>query len=67
MSFEEFCEEVGIYSENNPKWRLGQTIFNVLYFKRPDISERIRATKLDPFHMKDDQISRFLSWLEKNW
>ena len=31
--------------------RLGQVYFNVLHDVRPDISEKIRGTMFDPFHM----------------
>jgi hypothetical protein len=30
-------------------WRYGQLLFNILCTYRPDISEKLRATPLDPF------------------
>lgn len=50
-------------------WRHGQTAFNVLYRLRPDLSEQVRATPLDPFHCLDDdpRIDRFYEWVATNW
>lgn len=49
-----------------PRWRSGQTYFNVLADVRPDLSEELRASALDPFH-GDDRIPMFLNWLRRNW
>jgi len=50
--------------EENPRWRRGQAAFNVLYELRPDLSERVRATPLDPFHQ--DTVA-YWDWVEAHW
>src|ERR1041385_2126541 len=47
-------------------WRMGQTYFNVLYEMRPDLSERIRSTPIDPFY-QDVYIPAFLTFVAENW
>lgn len=47
-------------------WRLGQTYFNLLAAFRPDLSEQIRGTALDPFH-DDSRIESFLDWAAEHW
>jgi hypothetical protein len=49
-----------------PEERSGQAHFNVLYEMRPDLSERIRATTLDPFY-NDGLLPDFLVWVRDNW
>lgn len=39
-----------IYKKYFPKWRIGQTFFNILSDLHPEISERIRGTSDDMFH-----------------
>lgn len=57
----------------NKDWRVGQSMFNVLYDIRPDLSEQIRATDLDPFHVEDkvfnssDTVGKFLDWIDEHW
>jgi hypothetical protein len=51
---------------DNRDWREGQRAFNVLHLMRPDLSEQIRATPLDPFH-RDERLPEFLEWLKENW
>lgn len=51
---------------DNPDWRYGQTYFNVLYELRPHLSEKIRATDVDPFY--DDRIvPKTKLWLREHW
>ena len=50
--------------------RYGQGMFNHLATVRPDLSEKIRGTDKDPFHVS--QLShpnwdRFVEFLEANW
>lgn len=47
-------------------WRWGQAVFNVLYEMRPDLSEQIRGTDLDPFY-RDDRVREALRWIRSNW
>lgn len=51
-------------------WRYGQALFNVLHDVRPDISEKVRATGLDPFYARsrDDAVIRnFLLYVGVEW
>lgn len=47
-------------------WRKGQFAFNKLAQLRPDLSEQIRGSKLDPFY-DDDVLPAFFEWVEANW
>lgn len=64
MTFAEFRKAVGLYTPKD--WRLGQSAFNGLCQARPDLSERIRGTDLDPFH-RDSKLLAFWVWVEANW
>lgn len=66
MTFQEYKVAVEVAHELNPHWRLGQSAFNVLWGERPDLSEQIRGTKLDPFHSVK-VLPEFYEWVEKNW
>lgn len=66
MTFQDYTAEVLRVADTNPHWRLGQAAFNVLYQCRPDLSEQIRATRLDPFH-NSDTLTAFYEWTERNW
>lgn len=47
----------------HPEWRYGQLLFNVVHELRPDISERLRSTSVDPFY--DSKLSE--SFLNEVW
>lgn len=47
-------------------WRRGQAYFNILAKYRPDISERIRASEIDPFH-DDGRLDAFLEFTREHW
>lgn len=49
-AFENLVTSLYDHPTNNGK-RLGQIYFNVLSEVRPDVSEQIRGTMFDPFHM----------------
>lgn len=49
-----------------PDWRLGQSFFNVLREVRPDLAERVRGTKVDPFYV-DDKVTDFLNFVGSRW
>ncbi len=34
----------------HPGWREGQCFFNALHTLRPDLANKIRGTRMDPFH-----------------
>ena len=66
MSYETFITTCMRMRTRNPAWRKGQTYYNVLSQVRPDLCERIRTSKLDPFYM-DERIPAFLEWVKANW
>jgi hypothetical protein len=67
MTFEEYVVESNhTFIVHGGNWRTGQAYFNVLWDNRPDLSERVRATVLDPFH-DDTVIPYFLAFVAKNW
>lgn len=66
MTYADYLEAVGLTQAGLPNWRSGQTHFNVLCDMRPDLSERVRATELDPFHL-DSRLPQFLAFLEAEW
>ena len=49
MTYNEFLFLVIKSLPNDGETRLGQHYFNTLNEVRPDIAEKIRATKVDPF------------------
>lgn len=51
---------------NSHDIRWGQCFFNLLYEVRPDLSEQIRGSALDPFHV-DAKMAETLKWCEQNW
>jgi hypothetical protein len=65
-TLDEFYAYVDQLMEQHPEWRAGQTLFNALYLVRPDLSEQIRTTELDPFHVSS-RIAAFNSWLAEHW
>jgi hypothetical protein len=66
LTFKEYIAAIPEARSIYPRWREGQTYFNVLYMNRPDLSEQVRATDLDPFH-NDESIQSFLTWVGENW
>ena len=66
LTFEEYKTAVEYAHDNNPEWRLGQAAFNVLMCNRPDLSEQIRATGLDPFH-DSALLEDFYPWVKDHW
>lgn len=67
MTFEEYVTEVS-HAYRNPElgWRHGQAAFNILARHRPDISERIRTTRLDPFY-RNDVLGEFYQKVAELW
>lgn len=70
LSFMDFLCDVSIQYERQkgtyPHQRYGQMYFNMLAEVRPDISEKIRGGRLDPFHR--DDVSKLTHMIvESNW
>lgn len=66
MSIKEYLDTVDEVRGANMRWRHGQALFNVLADHRPDLSERLRGTPIDPFHL-DYAPAAFTEWLKANW
>jgi hypothetical protein len=45
--------------------RFGQACFNVLAEVKPDLAERVRGTKIDPFYI-DERFPEFEQFLTQN-
>lgn len=69
FTYDEFLARVGTAFVNNPSWRYGQTVFNVLHFHRPDIANNIRGSAFDPFYMDgtDPRLNRTLDYIKVSW
>lgn len=67
-SFQQYQKAVEFAISNHPQWRRGQAAFNVLMLNRPELSERIRGTALDPYYDRDGSLlQEFYKWVEANW
>lgn len=54
------------------KWRWGQAVFNLLAERRPDLSEKVRGTDMDIFHMMGPadnfgKWDKFAYFIATNW
>jgi hypothetical protein len=69
-SFNDFLADASIVYEklrkNDETWRYGQVYFNLLDDHRPDISEKIRGTKFDPF-FRDEVKKEIHDFVEAQW
>ena len=66
LTVSEYLQHVSHTYCAHPAWRVGQTYFNVLYLLRPDLSERVRGSELDPFHV-DTRLPAFLAFVVEEW
>lgn len=64
MTLAEYWAKVDEYNLQNPQQRQGQAAFNVLMMVRPDLSEQIRGTRLDPFYKMSTD---FMDFITENW
>ncbi|MFA6094175.1 MAG: hypothetical protein WC986_14650 [Elusimicrobiota bacterium] len=64
MTFAEFQAFAAIRPSH--AWRKGQTAFNALWEKRPDLADKIRATAADPFY-DDSKLPTFWTEVQKHW
>jgi hypothetical protein len=46
------------------QWRWGQCVFNAAYELYPNEADRLRATKIDCFHI-DKNVQKFLAEIDK--
>ena len=47
------------FNKKYPKWRKGQTVFNVMMEIYPDKANSLRGSDIDPFY-NDDNIDKFI-------
>lgn len=66
MTYNQYVEEVHRVWSLHPEWRWGQAYFNVLVEHRPDLSEPIRTTELDPFYL-DERMPAFMNEVLARW
>ncbi len=69
LTLEQFWLAVAGRQVANPNERHGQAAFNHLFAVRPDLSEQVRGTPMDPFYRDSNHPGweRFVVFLEKNW
>ena len=65
MTYDEFVSLVVSYRRGT-NLRKGQAYFNVLSDVRPDLSEQIRGTALDPYY-KDYVAPEIIAFVQNNW
>lgn len=66
----DFYDVVASTQKGFPTWRAGQVLFNVLWDLRPDLSEQIRGTELDPFFSEKTggtKYSKAIEFIELHW
>lgn len=60
----------GITRAREKRERYCQAMFNHLSIVRPDLSEQVRGTEMDPFHCttpQDPRWDKFVAFIETNW
>lgn len=56
------------HADNKDDLRYGQCLFNALAHLRPDLSEQIRGSLMDPFYCEKHEVKYELwEWLATNW
>lgn len=66
MTFTEFTLYVIEYDRIHHKQRSGQAAYNALWEARPDIADRVRGTKVDPFY-EDRRLLAFWNFVQAEW
>ncbi len=67
VALQSFWKSVNKIVRETPHLRRGQAAFIHLSKVRPDLAEKVRATKEDPFYVPGHQLKEFSRWLELNW
>ena len=50
------------------EWRYGQALFNALTKIRPQLAEKVRGSRIDPFYRESGEIApELFSMLENEW
>jgi len=66
MTFKDYIFDCLQFHLLYPKQRQGQVAFNVLADARPDISEKVQGTEIDPFY-DDEHLLAFYDFVAKSW
>lgn len=66
ITFAQYQSVVAWAHNRHPEWRRGQTAYNVLRRWRPELTDQVLFTPLDPFY-QDDRLQLFLSFIEERW
>ncbi len=70
LSLHQFYAGIKERISKNPNERYGQAAFNYLCEVRPDLSERVRTTVMDPFYIRttdDPRWVKFVKFIETEW
>lgn len=60
MTENEFHTKVTDAMSDNPRWRYGQAVFNVMYDLFPERANKYRGSHIDPFY-KDNVAAEFIN------
>ncbi len=66
MIFATYLLEVSDAIGREPRWRVGQAFFNVLYEHKPTFADKLRGGPLDPFY-NDRRLAAFLVTVQLDW
>jgi hypothetical protein len=64
--YRQFEEAVIAEQRAHPDWRLGQTVFNVLYEKDPALADEVRGGPVDPFY-NDGLVPALMEVVKRRW
>lgn len=72
VTYSDYLEAVLIGSVQYKNWRVGQVAFNTLAQMRPDLAEKYRGTRFDPFYCDvrphgHETIAVFLAHVQEEW
>lgn len=69
MNYADFLSKVdNSYCHLKGEWRYGQVLFNALWAVRPELANKVRGTRLDPFHREREEINpEFWTLIAERW
>lgn len=65
MTLERYYHMVIMAMLDNPEWRYGQALFNVLVEARPELAASLAGTDADPFHASAYDDRRIVNFHER--
>lgn len=67
ISLYKFYSDIRIRAAQHNE-RFGQAAFNHLALVRPDLSEKVRGTDMDPYYSENGgRWNKFVQFIETNW